>query len=66
MLSFFCSVLSSSSASKLLRRLVRWWFLSSVVNVPLVGLVRFVGRKIIRSNVKNNDPPVRRWYPTDA
>jgi hypothetical protein len=60
MLSFFCSVLSSSLASKLLRRLVRWWRLSFVVSVPLVELVRFADRPIVESNVRNSDPPARR------
>jgi hypothetical protein len=64
MLFFFFSVLSSSLASKLLRRLIRWWLLSFMVSAPLVGLVLFVERTIVKSNIKIGDPPAQRWYHT--
>jgi hypothetical protein len=65
MLSFFCSVLSSSSASRLpLRLVIRSWRPWFVVSRPLVELVPFVDKTIVGLNVKSNDPPARRWYPT--
>jgi hypothetical protein len=65
MLSSFCSVPLSSLVSRLpLRLVIRSWRPWSVVSAPLVGLVRYAGHPIVGSNVKNSDPPVRRWYPT--
>jgi hypothetical protein len=66
MLSFFYSVLSSSLASKLLRRLMPSWPPLFVVNAPCEELVQFVARMIVGSNVKVSDPPAPRLYHTGA
>jgi hypothetical protein len=46
--------------SKLLRRLVRWWLLSSVVNVLLVELVQSMEALIVESNIGIHNPPALR------
>jgi hypothetical protein len=61
MLSFSCSVLSSSLVSRLLHHLAtRSWLPPFMVSVPLVELVQFAGRMIVESNVRSSDPPVQR------
>jgi hypothetical protein len=57
MLSFFCSVLSSSFVSRLLRRLLPSSLPSFAVSAPPEGLDQFVDRVIVESNVRVSDPP---------
>jgi hypothetical protein len=64
MLSFFCSVPSSSLVNRLLHHHMPLWLLLFTVSVPREELVQFVDRPIVGSNAKVSDPPAQRWYRT--